>query len=177
MKLTRPRLLSLMLAASAAAWLCLLALQRQYDDGPNYSRIEDGLYLGGFVDTPPPGTRAVLNLCEQDDPYRREFHLWEPIADAEPAPDLAWLRRVVGWVDDRRRAGVPTFVHCRNGVSRSGMVVTAYVMARDRRTRDEALAYVRERRPAVRPNPAFLQLLLEWEEELKTRPVGDRPPG
>src|SRR5689334_18278539 len=69
MKLTRPRLLSLLLAASAAAWPCLLALQRHYVEGPNYSRIEDGLYLGGFVDAPPPGTRAVVNLCEQDDPY------------------------------------------------------------------------------------------------------------
>jgi protein-tyrosine phosphatase len=35
---------------------------------------------------------------------------------------------MVAAVDANRRAGRTTFVHCRNGVSRSGMVVTAYLM-------------------------------------------------
>jgi hypothetical protein len=135
----------------------------------NYSRIEDGLYLGGDVASPPRGTGAVLNLCETADPYRCPVHIWEPIADSEPAPDIDWLRRMVAFIDDNRRAGVTVFVHCRNGVSRSGMVVVAYEMFKNRWGRDEALAFVRSKRPEVRPNPAFMRRLLEWEDVLKGR--------
>ena len=131
-------------------------------EGPNYSLIEPGLYLGGYVPEPPRGTGAVLNLCEAEDPYAAR---WVPIRDAEPAPDLAWLREQVAFIDGQRRAGRTVFVHCRNGVSRSAMVVVAYLMARHGWTRDEALEMVRAKRPAVRPNPAFMRRLLEWEKE------------
>jgi hypothetical protein len=154
------------------AGLALLVLVHLSRGEENYSLIEDGLYMGGDVAAPPWGTRAVLNLCEQDDPYRTEVYAWEPIPDAEPAPDLDWLRRQVEWVEARRRAGLTTFVHCRAGVSRSGMVVTAYEMAKHRWTRDEALAFVRSKRPGVRPNPAFMERLLEWERAVKGQPAG-----
>jgi len=47
------------------------------------------------------------------------------------------------------------------------MVVTAYLMFKNNWTRDQALAFVRSRRPITRPNPAFMQLLNEWEQVLK----------
>jgi hypothetical protein len=131
---------------------------------PNYTRIDDGLYQGGFVDSPPWRTHAVLNLCETPDPYTREVHVWEPIPDATPVPSIAWLRERVEWIDAQRRGGNRVFVHCRNGVSRSGMVVVAYLMFKNRWSREEALAFVREKRPVTRPNPAFMELLAEWEK-------------
>jgi len=66
------------------------------------------------------------------------------------------------FIDAQRRDGVTTYVHCLNGVSRSGMVVTAYLYEK-RWTRDQALAFVRSKRPITRPNPAFMELLLKWE--------------
>jgi hypothetical protein len=162
----RRRLLVTVLAAVVGAWGVLLAVQRSYQEGPNYTLVDDGLYLGGFVAEPPPGTRAVLNLRETADPYRCETHVWEPIADAEPAPDLDWLRRQVAFLDARARDGMTTYVHCRNGISRSGMVVTAYEMQKRGWSRDEALAFVRLTRPGVRPNPAFMDRLAEWERHL-----------
>ncbi len=134
---------------------------------PNYSKIEDGLWLGGSVTEPPSGTRAVLNLCESEDPYHAESHRWEPIRDAAPAPSLDWLREQVGFIEAERTAGKMVYVHCRNGVSRSGMVVVAYFMARNGWTRDEAMDFVRARRSGLRPNPVFLQLLKEWEHTIK----------
>jgi len=44
------------------------------------------------------------------------------------------------------------------------MVVTAYLMYKNKWTRDEALEFVRSRRPIVHPNRAFMQLLLEWQD-------------
>jgi hypothetical protein len=133
----------------------------------NYTLIEDGLYMGGDENAPPLGTTAVLNLCEKEDPYRTDIYLWEPIPDAAPAPNLDWLRRMVTFVDDNRRAGRTVFVHCRNGVSRSGMVVVAYEMYKHRWNRDQALEFVRSKREMARPNPAFMERLLEWEREVK----------
>jgi protein-tyrosine phosphatase len=130
---------------------------------PNYSQIEEGLYLGGYVQEPPPGATAVLNLCEAEDPYQVAAHRWEPIPDAEPAPSREWLGQQVRFVEDQRKAGRGVFVHCRNGVSRSGLVVVAHLMTRHGWSRDEALAFVQSRRAVVRPHPAFMRLLQEWE--------------
>jgi hypothetical protein len=144
-----------------------LAVDRYTQDPPNYSEIEHGLYLGGYVKEPPPGTQTVLNLCETEDLYQVESHRWEPIRDAEPAPTLEWLREQVAFIAKARSEGKTVFVHCLNGASRSGMVVVAYYMARNSWSRDEAMEFVRARRPGLRPNPAFRQRLLEWECSLK----------
>jgi protein-tyrosine phosphatase len=157
--------------AAAAAALAILAVHLLVDrltrEPPNYSQIEEGLYLGGYVAEPPRGTTAVLNLCETEDLYQVAVHRWEPIRDAAPAPGLDWLRQQVEFIEAQRQAGRSVFVHCRNGVSRSGLVVLAYLMARKGWSRDEALAFVRSRRPVVRPNPAFMHLLSEWEQSVK----------
>jgi hypothetical protein len=71
----------------------------------NYSQVDDGLWLGGYVAEPPPGTNAVLNLCESEDPYRVEAHRWQPIQDAEPVPSLDWLRDQVQFIEAEQAAG------------------------------------------------------------------------
>src|SRR5256885_12042051 len=117
--------------AALAVVIVHVAVDRYTRAPPNYSRIEDGLWLGGFVAEPPAGTQAVLNLCEAEDPYRAEFHKWEAIRDGEPAPSLDWLRAQLAFIESQRTAGRTVFVHCRNGVSRSGMVLAAYLMRRE----------------------------------------------
>ncbi len=149
-----------------------LAVDRLTREPPNYSQVADGLYLGGYVQQPPSAARAVLNLCESEDPYHAEVHAWHPIRDAAPAPSLDWLRQQVALIEAERTAGRVVYVHCHAGVSRGGMVTTAYLMSRDGRSRDETLAFLRTRRPQVRPNPAFMQLLLEWEKQLKSERGG-----
>ena len=44
------------------------------------------------------------------------------------------------------------------------MVSTAYLMADRGWTRDKALAFIREQRPQVNPNPAFMDRLLDWQK-------------
>ena len=137
--------------------------------GANYSLIEKGLYQGGLVSAPPPGTEAVINLCETLDRYQSSvpFYQWVPIADAPPAPSLNWLKQMVSIVDAKRQSGETIYVHCRAGISRSGMVVTAYCMFEHHWTRDRALEFVRSKRPKTNPNPAFMKLLSEWELHLQ----------
>src|SRR5260370_1243949 len=138
----------LVLFGGLAAWLGLLWLEREYyAAGANFSLVEPGLYMGGSVPEPPPGTRAVLNLCESADVYRCTTHRWEPLRDAEPAPDREWLRQQVEFIDTEREAGRTVFVHCRNGVSRSGLVVVAHLMFKHGWSRDNAMEISRQQRP------------------------------
>jgi hypothetical protein len=176
----RRRVLFFFLFTSLGAWLLLLILARLREPGDrvdapsdssrfHFSLIEDGLYLGGAVAEPPPGTQAVLNLCDQADSYQCEVQLWEPIPDKAPAPSLDWLRRMVDFIDQQQTASRTTFVHCRYGQSRSVMVVAAYLMFKHRWTRDQALDFIRAKRPSAGPNDAFLDRLSEWGQLLRGR--------
>lgn len=132
----------------------------------NYSEIEKGLFMGGLIPKAPPRVIAVLNLSEFEDEYRAKYHTTMTIPDSEPAPNLKWLQKAVGFVEEHHSKGRATYVHCFAGISRSGMVVTAHLMKKNGWTRDEALAYVRKARPAANPNPAFMERLAEWEKAL-----------
>jgi Dual specificity phosphatase, catalytic domain len=147
----------------AAVYLLVWLFTRE---PPNYAEVEPGLYVGGRVESPPWFTHATLNLCESEDTFRSPVHEWHPIRDAEPAPSLEWLADRVAFVNEHRSHNRVVYVHCMNGVSRSVMVVTAYLMQKHGSSRDEALAFVRLRRPLARPNPAFMELLTEWERRL-----------
>ena len=137
-----------------------------FESEATFSEIEPGFFVGGSVKTPPPGVQAVLNLCEIEDRYKAETRAWMMIHDAEPAPELDWLRKAVDFVAEQRQRGKTVYVHCAAGISRAGMVSSAYLMQDRGWSRDEALAYIREQRPQVNPNPAFMDLLEEWEKEL-----------
>ena len=96
-----------LLLGCIAVLLLRLGLDRHYREEENYSLIEEGLYMGGRVQNPPPGTKAVLNLDETEDSYRCDVHLWEPIRDSAPAPSIDWLRRQVDFVVVTSHWGVP----------------------------------------------------------------------
>ena len=85
--------------------LLFVFVERWTAEEPNWSLIEEGLYQGGLVSKPPPGTQAVLNLCESEDSYQCEIHRWQAIRDASPAPSLEWLQQQVAFVDGQRQAG------------------------------------------------------------------------
>src|SRR5262245_7538563 len=124
----RRLLVVLALLTIAGLWSLPSALEAPFGNEGNYSLIEPGLYMGGAVSRPPAGTSAVLNLCRFPDQYSAAQTLWEPIRDAAPAPSLDWLRRMVRFVDEQRTSKRTTFVHCRQGASRSGLVIVAYMM-------------------------------------------------
>lgn len=161
-------LMLVFVVGSVGVWFWLRGQEQAYDRP--YSLVEDGLHVGSSVKQPPPGTRAVVNLCGHEDPYRTEASLWSPIFEGgkEPAePSLEWLREAVEFIAEQRRLGRPTYVHCLSGMNRSGAVVTAYLMYEHGWNRDQALAFLQRKREIVQPNPTLMRLLLEWEAALK----------
>lgn len=132
----------------------------------DYDRIEPGLYLGEAVERPPVGTKAVVNLCGQEDPYQVEAALWDPVLVSGREPDLAWLGRVTGFIAEQRRAGRQVYVHCQAGQNRSATAVVAYLMQAHGWSPEEALAFVQARRPIAYPDPRMMRLLAEWGRTL-----------
>jgi hypothetical protein len=170
-KRTLCAVLPVVLLAAVGVWLGALWLARSYDDSP-HSLIEEGLYVGRYAPSPPPGTTAVVNLCESKDPYEVEVCLWEPMRDAPPAPAIEWLARVATFIETQRQAGRTVYIHCANGVSRSGLVCIAYLMREHNWMQEQATSFARSKRPEIRPNPEFLPLLGEWEQALQEAAKG-----
>lgn len=132
--------------------------------------IEDGLYQGGSIDQLPQEIRAVVSLendCQdQLCPGRIEGHLWLPIADGY-FPGVRWLDTVTSVLGDWHERGWSVLVHCHMGISRSTLVVTAYLMRSRGWTWREALEYVKSKRPCIDPNPYFITGLADYEEYLR----------
>jgi len=77
------------------------------------------------------------------------------------------LPAVVGFIHENLKANKRVLVHCEAGVSRSATVVIAYVMTTTRASMKESLAYVKECRPDIEPNPGFIQILNDFENGMK----------
>jgi hypothetical protein len=172
MKRSRRKVLVIALGAAVLAcvggWFGLFGFESDADQ--DYSRVESGLYIGSALDRPPKGTQAVVNLCGRRDRYEVEATLWKPVFESGKEPTLEWLRGVVEFIAEQRRAGRTTYVHCMAGMNRSGAAVAAYLMQEHGWGRDEALAFLKKKRSVVQPNPTLMRLLLEWEKTLKAAP-------
>eukprot|EP01062_Namystynia_karyoxenos_P084393 TRINITY_DN9918_c0_g1_i2.p1 TRINITY_DN9918_c0_g1~~TRINITY_DN9918_c0_g1_i2.p1 ORF type:complete len:829 (+),score=185.87 TRINITY_DN9918_c0_g1_i2:77-2563(+) len=74
--------------------------------------------------------------------------------------------KVHEFIEEARSKGTACLVHCFKGQSRSATMVMTYLMKTRRMGRDEALEFVRQRRPMVNPNPGFMQLMELYETAL-----------
>ena len=120
------------------------------------------------------GIERVLNLTE-DDEYRpgdrpavvRALHA-AGIEERRLSltdygglpPDVleVAVREINGWLDE----GVRAYLHCRAGWQRSAAVAAGVVAVRTGREIDEALAYVRQRKPSAHPLPHQREDLHRW---------------
>ena len=57
--------------------------------------------------------------------------------------------------------------HSFAGVSRSSTVCVAYIVKEKQMSVEESIAFVKQHRPAINPNPAFRVQLRRYEEKLR----------
>jgi predicted protein tyrosine phosphatase len=83
------------------------------------------------------------------------------------------VREVNNWLDQ----GIRTYLHCRAGWQRSAAVAAGVIAVRDGIDVDEALAFVRSRKPSADPLPHQRDDLRRWWESragrTEARKVGD----
>jgi dual specificity phosphatase 12 len=61
-------------------------------------------------------------------------------------------------------SGGAALVHCNAGVSRSATIVLAYLMAHHNMSLAAAHALLKQCRPAIQPNPGFMEQLRAYEK-------------
>jgi protein-tyrosine phosphatase len=68
-------------------------------------------------------------------------------------------------LDQAKKSERHVLVHCAAGVSRSATLVIAYIMESQKKSVEDAYAYVKSKRPIIHPNDHFLDQLKNFQEE------------
>ncbi|EIN09578.1 phosphotyrosine protein, partial [Punctularia strigosozonata HHB-11173 SS5] len=102
---------------------------------------------------------SVLRTAPTFPAHIRTLHV--EIDDIATEDILAHLAVTTAFIKDALAEGPNTkvLVHCLMGMSRSATVVCAYLIATTEMVADEAVAFVKERRSIVQPNPGFMRQL------------------
>lgn len=69
-------------------------------------------------------------------------------------------------IQDVRRSGGRTLIHCVAGVSRSAAICIAYLMKYEKMSLKDAFNHTKWARPQIRPNCGFFRQLMAYELEL-----------
>lgn len=134
-----------------------------------FNLVYNNIYVGGAPndDGTFPHVDAVLNLrAESQITLNCKATLWMPIWDRPPFPGLDYLDTAVHFLESCNDRGWEVYVHCNAGLSRSGMVMCAFVMKHENVKLEKAWATLNAKRPCA-PNPSFLMGLVEYEQYLK----------
>lgn len=99
------------------------------------------------TELPSPKKENFLYINVEDDDSQDMTQAWDQ--------GLAFLEAAIA-------RGDKILVHCQRGVSRSGSLVVAHVMRTEKMTYADALEFVREQRPIVRPNRGFVRQLEQY---------------
>ena len=69
------------------------------------------------------------------------------------------------FIEEQRNEG-PVLIHCMAGISRSGTICISYIMKKMLIPFEEALQFVKSKKPAIEPNSGFVQQLIDYEQDL-----------
>ncbi len=114
--------------------------------------IVPGLYLSNYPDAQKvPYDFFVVN-CTADLPlvrskYSTRISVNDDLRQESTDRMTHALPYIVRYIDDYVKKGVPVLVHCAAGQQRSAAVVAAYLMKTKGMTVDEAVAYVKSKKP------------------------------
>lgn len=138
------------------------------------SQIEPNLILGDYQTLLDPtylqthNIGVIIDLIEYY-PTIRPVLLRSPVKrysfpmpdriDVNPLINFETIRDILDHELPRNRV----YVHCEQGISRAPTIVAAYLMEKRGWTADQAIQYLRSKRPQVNPNPGFRKYLAAHE--------------
>lgn len=130
--------------------------------------IVNGIYQGGSLtlDRIPREIVSIVNLeWPIDQRYAIPSHIQQILYMGIPDggwPGNKWIHSIVNIIDNLLRLG-PVYVHCFAGISRSCMVVVAYLMIHLRMTFDQAIEQIKHCNSECDMNEDFIEGLIELE--------------
>ncbi|OGC91625.1 hypothetical protein A3D85_00885 [Candidatus Amesbacteria bacterium RIFCSPHIGHO2_02_FULL_47_9] len=128
----------------------------------DYSKITERIYIGSDLcrgPTCPVHTEEFkkLGICGEINmeiehpempPKSIDAYLWLPVVDKQ-APTQDQLRLGTVMMKQMIDLGNTIYVHCKNGHGRSPTLVAAYLIRFEGKTVDEAIRFIKEKRPEV----------------------------
>lgn len=147
------------------------------DKPPNFSLVTDRIFASGLPSRRKhieflrkQGITAIITLTEEPLPTQllngtniKNIHI--PLKDHQPA-DPHTIADIVKTVNQLLAEGEKVLVHCRAGLGRTGMVLTAYLMAEEKTGWRESLEKIRHIRPGS-VEPVQEKTLKEFEKIMK----------
>ena len=91
-----------------------------------------------------------------------------PISDHENTNIGIYFPLAYQFIRQNIKQGNAVLVHCAAGISRSTSIVIAYIMRRKHKTPEQAINYVRSKRPCTNPNTGFLKQLNIYYQTLQS---------
>jgi protein-tyrosine phosphatase len=132
--------------------------------------ISDGLYLSGaraikISKLRELGITCIFNVTIElpNLPIDNVEYVKISIDDSPFANLGYYFDRVADKIEEVRRRGGKSLVHCVAGVSRSASLCIAYLIKYKRMSLRKAYQHVKSRRHIIRPNPGFFRQLVEFE--------------
>lgn len=133
---------------------------------PTVAPVTDGIFLGSYP-RQPTTQQAVLDLtCEfpRAAATTHQFYYCVPMLDLV-VPEDVQLTLAVDQLARLRAEHGTVLVHCALGLSRSALVVAAWMLRTGQaRTAEEAVAAIRACRPQIVIKPGQLEVLQQWQK-------------
>jgi len=138
------------------------------------NQITDTIYLGNVeaaFDIPKLkklGIRKILTVMSAFGNHYSEnafIHKTIDIDDDYESNIICYFKECLLFMDGYDKV----FVHCAAGMSRSATIVVAYLMWKRKLSLNEAIKFVKKKRPVISPNLNFMRQLEIFEELLKKK--------
>jgi protein-tyrosine phosphatase len=115
----------------------------------------------------------ILTVCEELPPkYPSEFNYKIISVTDEPSTRLEnYFKEATDFIKSAVTQGSNILVHCFAGVSRSSSIVIAYLIRFHGMDVEEAMAFVKKKRPWVCPNHGFYAQLKKFHRQMAERKI------
>jgi len=152
--------------------------------GFDYDQIDEAVFIGtnmccqiGFDrELLVKNVKADISLEDDrvDAPQGVDYFLWLPTKDHEaPTPDKLTLG--VYALEFFASRGVKVYIHCKHGHGRAPVLFLAYLTKRGM-SLDDAMLYLKTRRPGVNLSTAQLEALKAYQASLKPNALASAAP-
>ena len=141
-----------------------------------YNYITDGIYIGTnqccqthFDEKlKREGITSEISLEENrvDAPFGLDMYIWIPIKNHEaPTPDQ--FDFAVATIEKLVNMSKKIYIHCKNGHGRAPTVMAAYLVKKGKST-DEAIEFIKTKRPAIHLEEIQEKGLKEFSKHIKS---------
>lgn len=151
----------------------LLALKFKKDDGIP-SEVMPGLYIGSIgaaLNKPYLLENGISHILTVADNLKNSFpdiftYKSLEILDTIEFNILSILDEALEFIETALNSQGKVLVHCFAGKSRSATVVCAYLMKKHSMRLEQAIEFLKSKRPCIMPNQGFLFQLALYEKSL-----------